>query len=73
MGIPLDQQSKVFDRFYRASNVEHRAKNGLGLGLFISRAIIERHGGRIWLESRPELGSAFYFALPLFGGLRTED
>lgn len=68
VGVPQDQQSKVFERFYRATNAGSRPRNGLGLGLFIARNVVERHGGRIWMESRQGQGSTFYFALPL-----TED
>lgn len=64
IGIPAGQQDRVFDRFYRATTSVVRANRGLGLGLYISRSIVERHGGRIWLESAPEAGSTFYFALP---------
>lgn len=65
LGIPQDQQAKVFERFYRATNAGSRPRNGLGLGLFITRSIVERHGGRIWVESQPGKGSTFYVALPL--------
>ena len=65
MGITPGQESKVFDRFYRATNASVRTHKGLGLGLYISRNIIERHAGRMWLESSPDAGSTFYFALPL--------
>ncbi|HEX8231140.1 MAG TPA: ATP-binding protein [Chloroflexia bacterium] len=65
LGVPQDQQSKVFERFYRATNAGSRPRNGLGLGLFLARSIVERHGGRIWVESRQGQGSTFYFALPL--------
>ena len=64
VGIPLDQQTQVFDRFFRARNVSARHYSGLGLGLFIVRGIIERHGGRIWLQSVEGAGSTFAFALP---------
>jgi PAS domain S-box-containing protein len=64
MGITPGQESKVFDRFYRAANSSVRTHRGLGLGLYISRNIIERHAGRMWLESSPDAGSTFYFALP---------
>jgi PAS domain S-box-containing protein len=65
VGIPASQQSRVFQRFFRASNVSTSNYSGLGLGLFISHGIITRHGGRMWLESAEGQGSAFYFALPL--------
>jgi PAS domain S-box-containing protein len=65
VGVPKDQHTKVFERFYRATNAGSRPRNGLGLGLFIARSIVERHGGRIWVESRQGQGSTFYFALPL--------
>ena len=65
MGIPAGQQGNVFDRFYRASNTGYQARNGLGLGLYIVREIVTRHGGRVWVESTQDVGSTFYFALPL--------
>jgi PAS domain S-box-containing protein len=64
VGIPEDQQGRVFDRFFRATNAGVGPRNGLGLGLFIARSIVERHGGRIWLESTQGVGSTFFFALP---------
>jgi signal transduction histidine kinase len=65
LGVLHDQQSKVFERFYPTTNAGSRPRNGLGLGLFLARSIVERHGGRIWVESRQGQGSTFYFALPL--------
>jgi signal transduction histidine kinase len=65
LGVPQDQQNRVFERFYRATNAGSRPRNGLGLGLFIARSVVERHGGRIWVESRQGSGSTFSFALPL--------
>lgn len=65
MGIPKAEQERVFERFYRASNAGFRSRNGLGLGLFIAHGIVERHGGRIWLESTEGKGTTFYFSLPL--------
>jgi signal transduction histidine kinase len=66
-GIGADELSHVFERFYRAPSVDVQAGShmGLGLGLFISRAIIEQHGGRIWAESEIGRGSTFSFSLPL--------
>lgn len=65
VGIPASQQSRVFQRFFRASNVSTSNYSGLGLGLFISHGIVTRHGGRMWLESTEGQGSTFYFTLPL--------
>lgn len=64
VGIPADQQGQVFDRFFRAGNVMSQKYTGLGLGLFISHGIVERHKGRIWLDSQEGEGSTFHFALP---------
>jgi signal transduction histidine kinase len=65
IGIPEEEQAHIYERFYRASNVGSRSRNGMGLGLFITRDIVQRHGGRIWLESAPNAGSTFYFTLPV--------
>jgi signal transduction histidine kinase len=66
-GIPVQALPHLFDRFYRAPQVEVQSGSnlGLGLGLYISRQIIERHGGRMWVESKVGSGSTFAFALPL--------
>ncbi|QSQ20657.1 PAS domain S-box protein [Pyxidicoccus parkwayensis] len=72
IGIPPDQQKLLFDRYFRARNVSSRSYGGLGLGLYISRDIVERHGGRIWVESEVGRGSTFYVALPLLVGATAE-
>ena len=64
-GISAQDQAHIFDRFFRASNSDSPRIEGLGLGLYIANQIVLQHGGRIWLESKPEEGSAFYFSLPL--------
>src|SRR4051812_39981607 len=64
VGIPADQQPHIFERFFRATNVR-KQNTGLGLGLFISAGIVERHGGRMWLVSQEGEGSTFYFSLPI--------
>ncbi len=65
IGIPSEQQAKLFARFSRASNAAAYGITGTGLGLFLCRELIERHGGHIWLESREGQGSTFSFVLPL--------
>jgi two-component system sensor histidine kinase/response regulator len=70
VGIPQDQQANLFKRFFRVSTVEVQTGSsvGLGLGLYISRKIVERHGGRIEVESKPGQGSTFSVSLPLVVG-----
>ena len=65
IGIPVDQQEQLFERYFRARNVSVSSYGGLGLGLYISRDIVERHGGRIWVESEVGRGAIFHVALPL--------
>jgi signal transduction histidine kinase len=64
-GIAKDQQERIFDTFYRTPDAESSSKRGLGLGLAISKEIVERHGGRIWVESTPGKGSTFFVEVPL--------
>lgn len=64
IGIPREQQARLFARFSRASNASAHGITGTGLGLFLCRELIERHGGRIWLESEEGKGSTFSFMLP---------
>src|SRR5579885_2745221 len=63
IGIPLREQAGIFDRFQRAGNSKASAIQGAGLGLYICRAIVEAHGGRIWVESTLHSGSTFSFSL----------
>jgi PAS domain S-box-containing protein len=65
IGIPSEEQDRIFDRFYRVDNRLRRETQGSGLGLFLARAIVEAQGGRIWVESQPGRGSRFSFTLPL--------
>jgi two-component system, chemotaxis family, CheB/CheR fusion protein len=64
VGISKDMQDKIFDRFFRITNLESHVTQGMGLGLYISAGIIHRHGGSITLESKPGQGSSFSFTLP---------
>jgi PAS domain S-box-containing protein len=65
IGIAPEEQSKLFRRFYRVDNRLRRETQGAGLGLFLSRAIVEAQGGQIWVESQPGRGARFWFTLPL--------
>lgn len=63
-GIAPEDQARIFDRYVRARATR---QDGLGLGLFIVRRLVEAHGGRIWIESAPGRGSTFSFTLPIAG------
>jgi PAS domain S-box-containing protein len=65
VGIAPEEQEAIFRRFYRIDNRLARETQGSGLGLFLTRAIVEAHGGRIWVESKLGQGSRFVFTLPL--------
>jgi PAS domain S-box-containing protein len=64
MGISVRDQVQIFDRFHRVGNPMAQSLPGAGLGLYICRAIVEAHGGRIWVESTLRQGSTFSFSLP---------
>jgi signal transduction histidine kinase len=62
-GIAPGDLPHVFDRFYRSTEATRKTK-GAGLGLFLSRAVVEAHGGRIWVDPKPEQGARICFSLP---------
>ena len=64
IGISKEDVKKIFIKFFRAENAVKTAPNGSGLGLYIVKNIIKRHGGDIWVESELNRGSIFYFTLP---------
>jgi len=65
IGIPNDELAQVFERFHRGRQVSSTNYGGLGLGLYIARQIVERHGGSIWVESKEGSGTTFSFSLPV--------
>ena len=65
IGIPPEYQETIFEEFGRVDSSSTRKVDGLGLGLSISRRLVELHGGRIWVESEVGAGSTFHFSLPL--------
>jgi two-component system, OmpR family, sensor histidine kinase KdpD len=61
--IPLEERLRIFQRFYRSPGSQHKA-SGTGIGLSVTNRIAEAHRGRVWVESDPETGTTFFFALP---------
>lgn len=64
IGIPKDQQDQIFSKFFRAPNALKTQTVGSGLGLFIAKEIVNRHGGKIWFESEADKGTTFFVNLP---------
>jgi signal transduction histidine kinase len=64
IGIPKEKQDNIFRKFYQVDTSLRREVGGSGLGLAISKGIVEAHGGKIWFESVPDVGSSFYFTIP---------
>ena len=65
VGVAAVDQPYLFTRFFRANNELTFGVRGVGLGLFITRAIVEAHGGRVWAHSELSVGSTFSLALPV--------
>jgi PAS domain S-box-containing protein len=66
-GISLEEQESVFEQFHQVGTSAAGSREGTGLGLPITRKLVEEHGGRLWLESEPGKGSRFTFTIPLKG------
>lgn len=65
IGIPNEDQKNIFNRFFRAGNAAKVETDGSGLGLYIAKGIIQKHGGKIWFESQYEGGTTFHFTVPI--------
>ncbi len=65
VGISEAEQVHLFERFFRTEGARQSGVSGLGLGLYIASSIVRQHGGRMWVESQPGQGSAFFFSVPL--------
>ena len=65
IGIAEEHHERVFERFYQVTSQQENTYPGLGIGLYIAHTIVERHGGRLWIESAVGAGSLFRFTLPL--------
>jgi PAS domain S-box-containing protein len=66
-GIPEAQKDKIFGKLFRADNVRMKVPEGNGLGLYVVKSIINKTGGKIWFESKENVGTTFYVSLPLAG------
>ncbi len=64
-GIPKDQQSKIFDKLFRADNIRDKDTDGTGLGLYMTKAIVDLSGGAVWFESEENKGTAIHVSLPI--------
>ncbi len=72
MGIPKNQQSKIFTKMFRADNVRKADTEGTGLGLYMIKSLIERNSGKIWFVSEENKGTTFFVVLPLSGMKKKE-
>ena len=73
LGVAADEQERIFEKFYRADPQMTRGVGGTGLGLYICRELIDRMGGRIWVEPNEEKGSTFFFELRTADVLAHQD
>ena len=65
VGIPKEEQSRIFEKLFRASNALNLDEEGNGLGMYIVRQIAATLGGKVWFESEVSKGSTFFFELPI--------
>ena len=65
VGIPEQEQAAIFEKFHQVGATTKGVREGTGLGLPITKHLVEAHGGRLWVESQPGAGSRFFFTLPI--------
>ncbi len=73
IGIPQRQHAQIFGRFMRADNAQAWGISGTGLGLYICRELVERHGGHLWFESAEGAGSTFFLTLPILATMENSE
>jgi len=73
IGIPQEELAHVFERFYRVDSSLRRGTAGAGLGLFLSKEIVESHGGQIWVRTEASKGTTFFIALPIEESVQGSD
>ncbi len=73
IGIPDGYKDKVFEKFYRADNARKIKTEGSGLGLYVAKEIVERHGGTLSFESEEGIGTTFYISIPVFNEVGDND
>ena len=71
-GIPQAEQSRMFTKFFRASNAKDGKIEGTGLGLYLVKSVIEQAGGKTWFESKENVGTTFFIKIPLEGMKRRD-
>ena len=72
IGIAKEYHHKIFERFFRITDMDEKTYPGMGIGLFLSQEIISRHNGKLWVESVKGRGATFYFSLPLRSGSKNK-